>query len=39
LYGTGRGSGYMKITVEADEWSGVVDQINAAKNKTLSNSL
>lgn len=39
LYGTGRGSGYMKITVEADEWSGVVDQINAAKKKTLSNSL
>lgn len=39
LKGVSRGKGYINVTVEAAEWSGVVDQINAAKSKALSNSL
>lgn len=39
LKGVSRGKGYIDVTVEAAEWSGVVDQINAAKSKALSNSL
>ena len=39
LKGTSRGKGHIEVTVEAAEWSGAVDQINAAKSKALSNSL
>lgn len=39
LKGISRGKGYIDVTVEAAEWSGVVDQINAAKSKALANSL
>ena len=39
LKGASRGKGHIDVTVEAAEWSGVVDQINAAKSKALSNSL
>lgn len=39
LHGTGRGSGYIELTFEATEWSAVVDEIQAAKNKTLIGSM
>lgn len=39
LKGISRGKGHINVTVEAAEWSDVVDQINAAKSKALSNSL
>lgn len=39
LKGISRGKGYIDVTVEAAEWSGVVDQINAANSKALANSL
>lgn len=39
LKGASRGKGHIEVTVEAAEWSGVVDQINAANSKALANSL